>query len=130
MIAELLRLPKRSCRWQVKRVSNNNLHLHLERLALPSVRGSKQVRTLGNKAGYCHMCEISCAGIKFSAVKVSMKGPCSGGSQIKGKNKKKTKETLNLSVFWKTDIFTRDSSRDPADNIRVRVRELLELKLL
>ncbi|KAK2852587.1 hypothetical protein Q7C36_007788 [Tachysurus vachellii] len=52
----------------------------MESSPVPSVRGSKQVRTLGNKGGYCHMCEISCAEIKFSAVKVSMKGLCPGGS--------------------------------------------------
>lgn len=58
------------------------------------------------------MCEISHAGIKFSAVKVSMKGLCPGGSQIK------TKETLNVPVSWKTDIFTHHAAaRDPDDKI-------------
>lgn len=58
------------------------------------------------------MCEISRAGIKFSAVKVSMKGLCPGGSQIK------TKETLNVPVSWKTDIFTHHAAaRDPDDKI-------------
>lgn len=67
---------------------------------------------LGNKGGDCHMCEISRAGIKFSTVKVTMKGLCPCGSQIK------TKETLNTPVSWKTDIFTHHARCwDPDDKI-------------
>lgn len=55
--------PQWDCRCQVKRVSNNNLHLRLERLP-PRCQSAVQsaFHPPGNKASHCHMAEIASLG--------------------------------------------------------------------
>lgn len=65
--------PQWDCRCQVKRVSNNNLHLRLERLP-PRCQSAVQsaFHSPGYKAAPCHMVKIARLGMKFFTVKVPL----------------------------------------------------------